>query len=71
MRKAFPVSTAVKLREPECIQWSPLQDNCGKNRCRAHIRGKVLGSELRPIQGKSCLSFKVEVGDRAERVRLY
>jgi len=27
MRKAFPVNTAVKPREPECIQWSPLQDN--------------------------------------------
>jgi hypothetical protein len=27
MRKAFPVNTAVKPREPECIQWSPLQGN--------------------------------------------
>jgi hypothetical protein len=25
MCKAFPVETAVKPREPECIQWSPLQ----------------------------------------------
>jgi hypothetical protein len=27
MHKVFPVDTAVKLREPECIQWSPLQSN--------------------------------------------
>jgi hypothetical protein len=26
LRKAFPVRTAVRPREPECIQWSPLQD---------------------------------------------
>jgi hypothetical protein len=26
LRKAFPVKTAVKPRELECIQWSPLQD---------------------------------------------
>jgi hypothetical protein len=25
LRKAFPVKTAVRPREPECIQWSPLQ----------------------------------------------
>jgi hypothetical protein len=25
LHKAFPVKTAVKPREPECIQWSPLQ----------------------------------------------
>jgi hypothetical protein len=26
LRKAFPVETAVRPREPECIQWSPLQE---------------------------------------------
>ena len=26
-RKAFPVDTVVKPREPECIQWSFLQVN--------------------------------------------
>jgi hypothetical protein len=25
--KAFPVETVVRPREPECIQWSPLQGN--------------------------------------------
>ena len=25
LRKVFPVDTAVKPREPECVQWSPLQ----------------------------------------------
>jgi hypothetical protein len=23
LHKAFPVNTVVRLREPECIQWSP------------------------------------------------
>jgi hypothetical protein len=26
LRKAFPVNTAVKPRDPECVQWSPLQE---------------------------------------------
>jgi hypothetical protein len=26
LRKVFPVKTAVKPREPECVQWSPLQE---------------------------------------------
>jgi hypothetical protein len=61
MRKVFPVETVVKPREPECIQWSPLQSNMVITTVGPMCLSEVLGSEPRPNELKRCLSFKVEV----------
>jgi hypothetical protein len=38
LHKAFPVNTVVKPREPECIQWSPLQEYVVTTAKGLHLR---------------------------------